>query len=68
MLCGGRLLSHGAFAQADVRQHYDTLSMVRTFHWLISKGCDAALAACVLRHQLVPALCITLGGSKSFLW
>ena len=59
------LMSHGALAQADVRQHYDSLYMLRIFRWLVHNGCDPALAACALRQQLVPSLCIVLGGSKS---
>ena len=59
------LLSFGGFAQADVRQHYDTLAMVRIFRWLIQKGCDRALASCALRHQLAPRVMITLGSFSS---
>ena len=57
--------SQGGFAQADVRQHYDTLSMIRIYRWLLRKGCDRALASCALRLQLAPCVFITLGSFSS---
>ena len=57
--------SHGALAQADVRQHYDTLCLLRIFLWLVENGCDAAVASCALRHQLVPAILVSLGSTAA---
>ena len=53
--------SVGAIAQADVRQHYDTLSLLRIARWLLAGDCDCALVLCALRHQLCPRVHISLG-------
>ena len=53
--------SGSAIAQLDVRQHYDTLATVRIYEWLVSNGCDAALAAAAFRHQMCPQVFVALG-------
>ena len=52
--------SEGAIAQEDVRQHYDSIQCVLIFQWLVSNGCDIALAAACLRHQLLPPIVLKI--------
>ena len=54
--------SRGAIAQADIKQHYDTMNCVRIFGWLVAKGLPTDLAAACLRHQLVPLVIISISG------
>jgi len=51
--------SHCALAQADFRQHYDTLCLLRIFRWLVDNGCDIAIASCALLHQLAPVILVS---------
>ena len=59
------LESQGAIAQEDVKQHYDTIHLVRIYNWLVSQGMSSVLAATFLRHQLLPSIQIFIFGSKA---
>lgn len=57
--------SHGALAQADVRQHYDTLCLLRIFWWLVENGGDVAVAFCAIRHRLAPVILVSPGSMSA---
>ena len=54
------LRSQGAIAQGDIQQFYDSLPMLKIFEWLIQADAGDALAAAVMRHQLVGTVFICL--------
>ena len=59
--------SEGAIAQEDVRQHYDSIQCVLIFQWLVSNGCDIALAAACLRHQLLPPIVLKIRSATAII-
>ena len=59
------LFFRGAIAQEDVQQHYDTMSCIRIYRWLIRNGCPVPLAVACLRHQLLPPLTLNLHGATA---
>ena len=61
------LHSRGAIAQEDVQQHYDTMSCIRIYRWLLRNGCAVALAAACVRHQLLPSLTLNLRGATALI-
>ena len=61
------LESLGAIAQEDVKQHYDTIHLVRIFHWLVAQGLSTSLAATFLCHQLLPGIKISMMGSSAMI-
>ena len=56
------LKSEGAIGQADIRQFYDSNSLIRVFEYLLDKGLPHNLAAACIRHQMFPKLYIHVGG------
>ena len=62
------LKSNCAIAQQDVMQHYDTLQLTSIYRWLRAKGCNAAIAGASLRHQLLPALKVTVRGHVDYVY
>ena len=59
------LESQGAIAQEDDQQHYDTISCIRIFRWLIAQGCPSSVAAACLRHQVLPPILLNMSGFTS---
>ena len=59
------LKSNGTIAQCDVQQHYDTLCIIRIFHWLLNHGCSASLAAACVRHQLATPIKLQIGDTTA---
>ena len=59
--------SVGAIGQADVKQFYDSLILLRIFRFLVARGLDPALAAACLRHQLFPRVDLKLGLCSSLI-
>jgi len=62
------LKSNCAIAQQDVMQHYDTLQLISIYRWLREKGCSAAIAGASLRHQLLPALKVSVRGHVDYVY
>ena len=54
--------SRGAIAQEDIEKFYDSISLLRVARWLVNNGAPHALAACVLRQQLLPQVVLNAGG------
>ena len=61
------LESSGAIAQEDVKQHYDTMHLVRIYHWLVAQGMPPFLAATCLRHQLLLGIQVSILGSNAMI-
>jgi len=53
--------SHGqsAIAQMDIKRFYDSVLMLRVHRYLVHRGFNARLAACLLRLHVCPAVIIT---------
>ena len=56
--------SVGAIGQADVKQFFDSLNLLRIFRLLVSEGLSEPLAAACLRHQLLPKVLIKFGSAS----
>ena len=61
------LRSEGAVAQLDVKQHYDTLSCMLIYKWLVSHGFPPSYATACLRHQLLPSISIKVASFAAML-
>ena len=59
------LESQSAISQADVRQHYDSVSLLLVHNWLLRSGCNPFLASSALRHQLLPSVLLHVGPSSA---
>ena len=57
--------SKAAISQSDVKQHYDNVSLLRVYFWLLQNGCNEALAAASLRQQLLPCIVLCVGQSSA---
>ena len=57
-------LSEGAFAQADVRQYFDSLPILSILQWMKRRGADVGLLGAVGRHQLLTVVRISIGASS----
>ena len=55
--------STGAVGQADIRQYYDSLHLLRVFRFLVDQGVPIALATACIRHQLLCRVRIRIGPS-----
>jgi len=53
--------SHGqsAIAQMDIKRFYDSIWMLRIHRYLVHRGFDVRLSACLLRLHVCPAVIIT---------
>lgn len=57
----------GCAAQLDIKAYYDILFAVLCMWWLLDRGCDRALCAAVLRHQLLPRICVEATGGTGLI-
>ena len=53
----------GAIAQSDIQQFFDSIPLLKICLWMVSRGCSWMLAACVLRHQLLPKITLRVGAA-----
>ena len=58
--------SIGAVGQADVKQFYDSLILLRILRFLVARGLDPSLAAACLRHQLFPRVVLKIVCSSTY--
>ena len=56
--------SEAAVAQSDIQTFYDSLAMLRICRWLAQKGMQPSHVACLLRHQMLPAVWLHTGDSS----
>ena len=59
------LESAAAISQCDVRQHYDSIRILKITRWLVDNGCGPEIAIAALRHQLLPRLMLRVGAAAS---
>ena len=59
--------SHGAIAQSDIRQFYDSLSLVLVYHWLIEHSVPEVLAGSILRYQRLASARIQVGAATAYI-
>jgi len=57
--------SEGSFAQADLRQYFDSLHILKILLWLVMQGVDRALVAAIGRHQLLSTIWVYSGQCSS---
>ena len=58
---GMDLKSKASIAQADVSSYYDNLPVLRIVMWLLARGVERPLLACIVRHQLCSQIKIVRG-------
>ncbi|CAK0910579.1 unnamed protein product [Prorocentrum cordatum] len=54
-----------AIAQADIERYYDSLPSLRIARWLGAHGVPVEMAACLLRHQMLPKVTLCAGAAEA---